>query len=301
MAKKKLIIIVGPTAVGKTDLSIALASTYNCPILSFDSRQFYAEMSIGTAKPTAAELARAEHYFIGSNTIHERYTAGMFERDALKQLEAIYLENDYCIAVGGSGLYIDALAYGIDDIPADEGIRQKLKQLWQTEGLEVLQQKVLAVDPDFYHAADMKNARRVIRALEVYELTGKTYSSFRKSEAKDRSFDTIWIGLNLERPILFERINQRVHLMLEAGLLEEVQNLIPHKDLKALKTVGYSELFDYFDSIISLEKAVELIQRNSRHYAKRQVTWFKKNKEVFWFEPNQLQAIKEKINVNFCE
>lgn len=292
---KKLIIIAGPTAVGKTALSIKLAQHFGCPILSFDSRQFYAEMSIGTAKPTPEELSQAEHHFVGSHTIEERYTAGMFETDALKKLDEIFQTHDYCIAVGGSGLYIDALAFGIDDIPADEGIREALQKRWQKEGLEVLQQEVLEIDPEFYHESDMMNPRRVVRALEVFQITGKKYSDLRQRTPKPRNFEMHWIGLNLERPELFERINLRVDLMMEAGLEEEVRSLFPKREKKALKTVGYRELFDYFEGIHDKERAVELIKRNTRIYAKRQITWFKKNKLVNWYRPEEVSKIIEEI------
>jgi tRNA dimethylallyltransferase len=293
---KKLIIVAGPTAVGKTALSIKLAQHYQCPIISFDSRQFYREMNIGTAKPTANELAQAEHHFIGNLSIHDRYTAGIFEREALVKLEEIFQTNDYCIAVGGSGLYIDALAFGIDDIPSDADVRLKLQERWKNEGLEVLQQEVLAVDPEFYHASDMQNSRRVIRALEVFEITGKPYTLLRKKQPKQRPFEMYWVGLNLEREVLFDRINRRVDIMMELGLEEEVKSLFAEKEIKALHTVGYRELFSYMDGEYSKEKAIELIKRNTRYYAKRQITWFKKNEFVNWFLPTETQKIIEEID-----
>lgn len=298
---KTLIIVTGPTAVGKTALSIQLAQHYNCPIISFDSRQFYREMNIGTAKPTAEELSMAEHHFIGNLSIHDHYTAGIFENEALDKLKTIFEKGDFCIAVGGSGLYIDALAFGIDDIPADESIREKLKIRWETEGLETLQQEVLQIDPDFYHESDMMNPRRVIRALEVYEITGTPYSVLRQRKPKDRPFDMFWIGLNLERQELFDRINKRVDLMIEAGLEEEVRSLYSQKEIKSLRTVGYRELFNYFDNEISREKAVELIKRNTRIYAKKQITWFKKNPLVNWYEPFDFEQIVGEINRNFIQ
>ncbi|MCG8575572.1 MAG: tRNA (adenosine(37)-N6)-dimethylallyltransferase MiaA [Flavobacteriales bacterium] len=295
--QKQLIVICGPTAVGKTAISIELAQHFQCPIISFDSRQFYKEMSIGTAKPDADELAAAEHHFISNRSIEDEvYTAGKFEADALRLLDELFQEHDVCIAVGGSGLYIDALCYGIDDIPSDSKVRKELEERWQTEGLEVLQKEVLEIDPDFYHESDMQNPRRVMRALEAYQLTGKTYSILRTRTAKKRPFSFIWIGLEQEREILFDRINQRVDIMMEKGLLEEVKQLEDKQDLKALKTVGYREIFSYLKDEYDLEEAIRLIKRNSRQYAKKQITWFKKNEAVIWFNPDQKNEIIAVIN-----
>lgn len=296
MTKKQLLIIAGPTAVGKTALSIRLAQHFNCPILSFDSRQFYTEMSIGTAKPTAEELSQAEHYFIGNLSIADHYTAGIYEREALEKLNTVFKHHDFCVAVGGSGLYIDALAFGIDDIPSNIEVRTALQKRWKKEGLEVLQNELLAIDPDFYHASDMKNPRRVVRALEVFEITGKTYTALRKKTPKKRPFEMHWIGLNMERELLFERINKRVDIMMEQGLEEEARSLFPRRNLKPLKTVGYRELFSYFDETHDKSKAIELIKRNTRHYAKRQITWFKKNALVNWYLPTETDKIIQEIN-----
>jgi len=299
--KKHLIIIAGPTAIGKTALSIKIAQKYDCPIISFDSRQFYNEMSIGTAKPSREELAQAEHHFINSRSITELYTAGMFENDAIDRLDQLFKEHDICIAVGGSGLYIDALCDGIDDIPADKEIRERLHSRWQDEGLEALQEEVKKNDPEFYEAGDMKNPRRVIRALEVFEATGKTYSSFRTNPKKQRSFATIWIGLEMDLQKLYERINLRVDQMMENGLVEEVNSLIDQSDLKALKTVGYRELLDHFSGFHDLETAVELIKRNSRRYAKKQFTWFQKRKEIFWVNPTDEKSIYQFLDRKLSE
>lgn len=296
MTAKKLIIVAGPTAVGKTAMSIELAQHYKCPIISFDSRQFYREMSIGTAKPTDEELSQAKHYFIGNLSIHDHYTAGIYERESLEKLSEIFKTNDYCIAVGGSGLYIDALAFGIDDIPSDITVREKLITRWKMEGLEVLQNEVLAVDPEFYHASDMKNSRRVIRALEVYEITGIPYTLLRKKKPKHRPFSMYWAGLNLEREVLFDRINRRVDIMMDMGLEKEVEGLFADREIKALHTVGYRELFSAMEDEYSKEKAIELIKRNTRYYAKRQITWFKKNELVNWFLPNEASKIIEEID-----
>ncbi len=295
MSHKTLIIIAGPTAVGKTALSVQLANHFNCPILSFDSRQFYNEMTIGTAKPNPEELSAAEHHFIGNLSIHERYTAGMFERDALAKLAEIYTTHSVCIAVGGSGLYIDALAFGIDDIPANDEIRVHFHKRWADEGLDQLKAELQEIDPDYYAIADLMNPRRVIRALEVFKITGRTYTELRKKTAKIRPFNMIWLGLNLPREVLFERINNRVDQMMTNGLLEEVAALLPHQECKALNTVGYSELFSYLNGEIDLERATELIKRNSRQYAKRQLTWFKKNELVNWYNPTDFHKIIEEI------
>ena len=276
-----------------------------CPVLSYDSRQFYREMSIGTAKPTSGELERAEHYFVDNRSIHDPvYTAGMFETEALQTLDDIFDNHNNCIAVGGSGLYIDALCYGIDDIPANENIRKELYRRWQEEGLENLQNEVAKVDPEFYAKADMKNPRRVMRALEVYQLSGKPYSSWRKNKPKERKFQTIWVGLNPDREVLFEQINRRVDEMIETGLIDEAKSLYPFRNQKALKTVGYRELFDFFDKKTDLNEAIRLIKRNSRIYAKKQLTWFQKNKEVEWFQSPDydqiIRQIQEKImEINF--
>ena len=294
--QKYLIVIAGPTAVGKTNLSIDLANYFNCPIISFDSRQFYKEMSVGTAKPSEEELAAADHYFINSRTSEIIYTSGMYEMDALKKLKEIYKENNLCIAVGGSGLYINALCYGIDDIPSDQGIRNELETILKNQGIERLQQEVKRIDPSYYEEADIKNPRRLMRAIEVYRLTGKAYSSMRQNQPKERPFKTIWIGLSMEIEDLFDRINTRVDEMIENGLLDEVRSLIPIRERKALKTVGYREIFEHLDGKISLEEAIEKIKVNTRRYAKRQITWFKKNSEVNWFDNDAKAEIIAKIN-----
>jgi len=258
-------------------------------------------MSIGTAKPGQSELSRAQHYFIDSHSIQNVYNSGQFETEGLKKLEEIFNEHEYCIAVGGSGLYINALCYGIDEIPTNNEIKNLLIERWQNEGLEILQEQLLKVDPEFYHDADIKNPRRVIRALEVYETSGKPYSFYRKNQPKPRDFETIWFGLNLPREILFERIHKRVDQMIEDGLVDEVNKLSAFQHLKALNTVGYSELFDFINGDISLEKAIELIKRNSRHYAKKQVVWFKKNNEIQWVKPSEVDEMISKINQKFLQ
>jgi tRNA dimethylallyltransferase len=294
--KKLLVIIAGPTAVGKTAFAIELATHFNIPIISFDSRQFYREMEIGTAKPSALELEQAEHHFINTLSIHDRYTSGLFETDALNKLNELYQNHEIVIAVGGSGLYINALCYGIDDIPTDESVRQKLIERWQNEGLEKLQQEVLEIDPEFYTSSDMQNPRRVIRALEVFEVSGKPYSYYRKNQNKERFFETLWIGLDLEREVLFDRINNRVDQMLQHGLVEEVKELNKFKGLKALKTVGYQEFFDYLEGKHTFERAVELVKRNSRVFAKKQLVWFKRNAEITWLNSQNIDQAIELIH-----
>lgn len=292
---KHLIIITGPTAIGKTALSIDLAKKYNCPILSFDSRQFFKEMSIGTAKPDEDELSQAEHYFIDSHSIEQNYTSGKFELEALTQLDEIFKTHDTCVAVGGSGLYIHALVYGIDEMPSDLTIREKYIQIHLKEGLKPLQDYLDAEDPDVFNFIDRQNHARMIRAIEVIELSGRKFTSFRKNQRKDRNFTPIWLGLEMDRETLYDRINLRVDLMLKNGLEEEVRSLIRYKDHSALKTVGYSEFFSYFDNQIDFEECVRLIKRNSRRYAKKQFTWFKKNEDIKWFTPLKKDEIYKYI------
>ena len=298
-AKKHLIVIAGPTAIGKTSLSIHLAQEYQCPILSYDSRQFYKEMSIGTAKPSKVELEQAEHHFINSHSIHKLYTSGMFETDALAKLDELFKNHEIIIAVGGSGLYINALCYGIDDIPTDRELRKVIHNDWQEKGLAYLQKEVELFDPEYFANADMQNPRRVMRAVEVIRLTGKTYTSFRKKTKKTRPFQTTWIGLEDEMPALYHRINERVDEMVNAGLIDEVKSLEEFKSLKALQSVGYQEVFPYLNGEYDKEKAIELVKRNSRRYAKRQLAWFRRNEEINWFhssDRNQIKATIEERN-----
>ncbi len=281
--KKQLIIIVGPTAVGKTALSIELAQHYNCPILSFDSRQFFREMTIGTAKPTKEELSQATHFFIDSHSIEQDYTAGKFEADALEKLDEIYLKYDVCVAVGGSGLYIDALVFGIDPMPSNLKVRNQWIDLYKKEGTQPLVDFLNQHNPEVFQFIDKNNHARMIRAIEVIEVSGQKFTSFRKNEPKSRNFTPIWIGLDMERENLYQRINDRVDIMISEGLEKEVESLQNYQNHRALKTVGYAEFFSYFKKEITLEKCIELIKRNSRRYAKRQYTWFNKNPYVSWF------------------
>ncbi len=290
--RNKFIVIVGPTAIGKTSLAIQLAKHFSCEIISADSRQFYKEMAIGTAKPTPEELAAASHHFVGFLSVAEHYTAGQFEKDAIQKLNELYQNNTVAIMVGGSGLYVDAVCYGIDEIPSDKLVRAQLNKELEEEGLELLQKELQKVDAKTWSVINQKNPQRIIRALEVYRSTGKPYSLFKTGKPKQRDFEIIKIGLNTDRRIVYERINQRVDLMLEQGLLEEVKSLTPYRDLNALNTVGYKEYFRYFDGELSLEEATELLKKNTRNFAKRQLTWFRKDKNTHWFESKDIYLIK---------
>jgi len=301
--QKYLIVIGGPTASGKTSVAIQLANHFDTVILSCDSRQFYREMSIGTAKPTEAELAQAKHYFVNSLSIQEEYSVGDFERDALALLEQIYQEKDIAILAGGSGLFIRAVCEGLDeypDVPLD--IRTDLKTLFQQKGIEALQEELKFCDPTYYEQVDLQNHRRLIRALEVCRASGQPFSSFQNQEKPERFFQPIYILLDVEREQLYERINRRVDQMFETGLLEEARNLYPFRENTALQTVGYQELFDHFDGKITLEEAEELIKRNSRRYAKRQLTWFRKDDHWHRFSPTAVldmtDFVKSKINLS---
>ncbi len=278
---KKLLVLAGPTAVGKTALSIRLAEELGMEILSADSRQFYREMNIGTAKPTAEELARVPHHFINSLSIFDSYDVGMFEQDALQKLQLLYQTQDAALLTGGSGLYIRALCEGLDDFPdIPAPIRDELEKELQEKGLAPLQEELKKKDPRYYRQVDLQNSRRLLRALSVIRHTGKPFSAFRQMErraqTKPRPFQISYLLLERPREELYERINRRVLLMMEQGLLKETQQLFPHRHLKPLQTVGYQELFAHLEGQISLDEAVALIQRNSRRYAKRQLTWFRK-------------------------
>lgn len=273
-------------------MGIALARHFQTEIISADSRQFYKEMSIGTAKPDKDELAQVKHHFINSHSIKEEYSAGDFEKDALSLLDKLFKQHDVVVMVGGSGLFIRAVCEGLDNLPkAPATIRERLNSIFEREGIEPLRQQLKDVDPDYYDTADTQNPQRVIRALEVYEATGRPFSAFRVREMAHRPFETITIGLNTEREKLYERINNRVDKMIEDGLVEEVRSLLPYRDKPALLTVGYAEIFDYLDGTISREEAVLRIKQNSRRYAKRQITWFKKYGDTVWFEPDDMVGV----------
>lgn len=286
MNKSILISIIGPTAIGKTALGIKLANHFNTEIISADSRQFYKEMTIGTAVPSAEELKQAKHHFIQHISIDEPYNVGDFERDALNELDELFKKHKAVVMVGGSGLYVDAVSKGLlDDFPEiDENIRTKLNEELQTKGLSYLQDKLKQLDAETYQTIAVDNPRRVIRALEVCLQTGKPYSSFLRKKANKRYFETIYIGLTADREIIYNRINQRVDNMMQAGLLKEAEALLDKQGLNALETVGYKELFNYFNNEWTLDFAISEIKKNTRRFSKRQLTWYRKNESVEWFD-----------------
>ncbi len=302
MSKNKFLIVVGgATATGKTATGIQLAQHFETEILSCDSRQFYREMTIGTAKPTAEELTAAPHHFINLLSIEEDYNVGEFERDALKLLDELFLSKDVVILVGGSGLFIRALCDGLDKfpkIPAE--IKSEVQSLFDNEGLEALQEAVKNADPVYYDKVDKQNPVRLMRALDVIKTSGKPFSSFQNQKKKPRNFTPIYINVVMDREKLYKRINQRVDLMMEAGLLEEAKSLFPYKEKNSLQTVGYQEFMDYFDKKTTLEEAIELVKRNSRRYAKRQMTWFRKEDHWGNFEATEIRKMidyaEKKIN-----
>jgi len=295
-SNKTLISIVGPTAIGKTRLAIELAKELNCEIISCDSRQFYKEMSIGTAVPSADELKEVKHHFIQNISINDSYSVGDFERDGLEFLSEYHQTKDVCIMVGGSGLYEKAITVGFDEFPdVDPAIRQQLNLELEEFGIEKLQEELKLNDFGYFQEVDIQNKQRVIRALEIFRGTGKPFSSFRNQNSNPRSFNIIKIGLELPREEMYDRINRRVDIMLDEGLMDEAKNLFPLKELNALQTVGYRELFDFFDGNITKEFAIDEIKKNTRRFAKRQMTWFKKDENVTWFSPFDIEKIKNFI------
>lgn len=291
-----LIVIAGPTAIGKTDLAITLARRLDTVILSSDSRQFYRQTSIGTAKPSGEELKAVPHYFINSLDITDNYSVGSFERDALQLLDTQFKQHGAVLMVGGSGLYIRAVCEGLDEFPEiSEDIRMQINLKFKVEGIAYLQETLRQLDPDYYAIVDTNNPHRMIRALEICMGTGQTFSSFWTRSATERPFKCIKIALNTDRAALYERINKRVDKMMELGLEAEARELYPQKELNALQTVGYQELFGYFDGIHTLTEAVELIKRNTRRYAKRQLTWLRKDPDFLWFEPTDVEGIWQRI------
>jgi tRNA dimethylallyltransferase len=297
--EKTLIVIVGPTAIGKTALAITIANTLNTEIISADSRQFFKEMEIGTAKPSPEELQAAPHHFINSHSVKDLFSTGDFEVAALGRIADLFDEKDQVVMVGGSGLYINAVLNGLDELPeTDLGIREALNTRLKVAGIQSIQDELSRLDPEYYSTVDQSNPQRMIRGLEFHLSTGKKLSSFLSKSKKQRPFKTIKIGLNQDRALLYKQINDRVDLMMAKGLLKEVVHLIPFKGYNALKTVGYAELFDYLDGSISLEAAVDKIKQNTRRFAKRQLTWFRRDPEIKWFEPRQSTEIIEYINNN---
>lgn len=292
---KTLVVLTGPTGIGKTGLSLELAEWLRCPILSCDSRQFYRELRIGTAAPTASEQARVPHHFVGHLSIHEYYSAARFESDVLQLLETtLFPEHDTVLMTGGSMLYIDAVCKGIDDMPdVDQALRGHLQDRWRMEGLQTLLAELEQLDPEYAATVDRNNPKRVIHGLELCLLTGKPYSSLRRQTPKQRPFAVVKLCLDMDRNALYQRIDRRVDRMMEEGLLEEARSLLPHRHLNALNTVGYKELFAYFDGRSSLEEAVRQIQFNTHKYARKQLTWFRRDPDYHWFRPDDLPGIKD--------
>lgn len=298
MNTKKVIFIVGPTAIGKTSLSIDLAKKFNTEIISCDSRQFYKELLIGAAPPSANELAEIQHHFIQNMSVTKEYNAGKFEIDAIKLITELHKKKNVIIAVGGSGFYIDAICKGFDNIPTvNIKLRKQLNNEFKEKGKIWLQNKIQKIDPEFYINCDKNNSQRLLRALEVFKETNKPLSSFKTKKAKKRKFEIIKLGLETDRKILYKRINYRVDKMIEAGLVDEVHSLIPYKQLNALQTVGYKELFYYHNDEVTLETAVNNIKQNTRRFAKRQITWFRKDKKTKWFDPSQTKEIETFIGL----
>lgn len=298
MNTKRLLVIVGPTGCGKTDLSIRIARHYNAPILSTDSRQLYRGMPIGTAQPTDSQLQEADHHFIASHDITENLSCGEYEVLALERLRKLFVLHDWVIAVGGSGLYVQALCEGMDDLPrADAALRAELTEKLHREGVATLAEQLHELDPVYYESVDRNNPARVLRGLEVCLQTGKPFSEQRTKIKKERNFQIIKVGITLPREELYVRIDRRVDAMMAAGLEAEARALYPYRGLNSLQTVGYRELFEYFDGTISRETAVELIKRNSRRYAKRQMTWFRRDSDIRWFAPDEDDAIISYANL----
>ena len=301
--KKTLVVVLGPTAVGKTDVAIHLARQLEAEIISADSRQFYREIPIGTAAPTAQQLAIVPHHFIGNLSLGEDYNISRFEQEVLALLNQKFRKLDFMVMTGGSGLYIDAVCKGIDRLPdADPVLREKLQKEWEHQGIEVLQKKLQELDPEYYAGVDRQNPKRLMRAIEVCLQTGRKYSELRLNKTRERDFRILKIGLNLPREVLFARINQRAEKMLSNGWLTEAETVLPYRHVNALNTVGYKELFAFFDKKITLEEAITKIKVNTRRYAKRQLTWFRKDKAIHWFSPDDENEIFQfvKFTGSFC-
>lgn len=292
-----LIVVTGPTAVGKTALTIEIAKHYGIPIINADSRQIYQELKIGTASPTAEQMQQVKHYFVGTKSITDYYNASMYEQEVVQLLEKLFVDSPIQLLSGGSMMYIDAVCNGIDDIPTvRDDIRNEMKRRYQEEGLEALCEDLRRLDPEHYEVVDRQNHRRVIHALEICYQTGKTYTSFRTQKRKERPFQIVKIGLTRDRQELYDRINQRVDTMMSEGLLDEVRSVSAYRSTNALNTVGYKELFDYIDGRWPLEEAVERIKGNTRRYARKQLTWYKRDEQVTWFHPDQQDKILKFIS-----
>ena len=293
---KTLIVITGPTAVGKTELCLDIAKELGIPIINADSRQIYRELKIGTAAPTEAQLRQVRHYFVGTLSLSDYYSASMYEEQVMQLLPQLFQTSDYALLTGGSMMYIDAVCNGIDDIPTvDDDTRNTLKQRLASEGLEALCEELRRLDPEHWEIVDRKNPRRVVHALEICLMTGRTYTSYRTNARKERPFRIIKIGLNRDRDIIYQRINQRVDGMMQAGLLSEARSLYPLRHLNALNTVGYKEMFTHLDGTWTLDEAVERLKGNTRRYARKQLTWFKRDPQMLWFSPDDKQSILHQI------
>ncbi len=289
---KTLVVILGPTGVGKTDTCIRVAKHFNVPIINADSRQIFQEIPIGTAAPTQVQQQEIKHFFVGNHHLDDYYSASMYEQDVLSLLEKLFTSQDIALMSGGSMMYIDAVCNGIDDIPTvDEQTRQWMKQRLHDEGLPALVEELRQLDPIHYEYVDKNNPRRVVHALEICHMTGKTYTSFRTNKIKERPFQILKIGLNLPREELYQRINQRVLNMIQEGWVEEALKVYPKRELNSLHTVGYRELFDYLDGLYTLDEAIEKIQSNTRRYMRKQLTWFKRDQKIRWFSPNNIEEI----------
>ena len=295
--KKRLIVLIGPTGVGKTELSLSMAEYFNTPIISADSRQIYSDLKIGTAAPTEEQLSRVKHYFVGTLKLDDYYSAAQYETDVMEKLEELFQTHSTVVLTGGSMMYIDAVCKGIDDIPTvDKETREIMINRYEQEGLDTLCAELKLLDPEYYNIVDLKNHKRVIHALEICYMTGKTYTSFRKASKKERPFEIIKIGLTRDREELYQRINQRVDMMVADGLIDEAKSVYPFKGLNSVNTVGYKELFNYFDGNYTLEEAIDKIKQNSRIYSRKQMTWFKRDEEITWFNPEQKDEIMKFIS-----
>lgn len=301
-SKHNLIVLVGPTGVGKTELSLNIAEAYNSPIISADSRQLYSDLKIGTAAPTAEQMKRVKHYFVGTLQLTDYYSAAQYEMEVVKVLDSLFQEKNTILLTGGSMMYVDAVCKGIDDIPTiDNDTREMMMEKYEKQGLEQLCNELKLLDPEYYSIVDLKNPKRVIHALEICYMTGKTYTSFRTGNKKERPFNIIKIGLSREREELYERINKRVDIMIEEGLIDEVKSVYEHKNLNSLNTVGYKEIIKYLDGEWDLQFAIEKIKQNSRIYSRKQMTWFKRDEEIKWFHPDNVKEIMEYINYRIAQ
>jgi tRNA dimethylallyltransferase len=297
-----LIVVLGPTGVGKSDISIQLAKHYHSEIISADSRQFFRELSIGTAVPSSYELQMVPHHFIQNKSIHDYYNVSEYEAEALHLINELFSKINPVILTGGSMLYVDTICNGIDDIPTvDPEVREDVIRWYEKNGIDAMRERLREVDPEYYQIVDLNNPKRLLHAVEIYQMTGMPFTSFRRKTIKERPFRIIKLGINQDRKVLYDRINERVLRMMDAGLLEEAKSVYPFRNLNSLNTVGYKELFSYLDGNCTLEEAVDLIQRNSRKYARKQLTWFRRDHQIEWFEPEQIQEIIEYVDQKMSE